>query len=90
MVEIFFGIIIRQAIRRDTFTSVPDLIGAIRAFIDPRGDVLIGLGAGPTPTRWLVRMERHDRPSLYRKRNGRTARPGMETRTADARSGRRP
>jgi transposase len=34
MVEIFFGIITRQAIRRGTFTSVPDLIGAIRAFID--------------------------------------------------------
>jgi transposase len=34
MVEIFFGIITRQAIRRSTFTSVPDLIGAIRTFID--------------------------------------------------------
>lgn len=34
LVEIFFGIITRQAIRRGTFTSVPDLIGAIRAFID--------------------------------------------------------
>jgi transposase len=34
MVEIFFGIITRQAIRRGTFTSVPDLTAAIRAFID--------------------------------------------------------
>ncbi|TDO42233.1 transposase [Paractinoplanes brasiliensis] len=34
MVEIFFGIITRQAIRRATFTSVADLIGAIRTFID--------------------------------------------------------
>ncbi len=34
MVEIFFGIITRQAIRRGTFTSVEDLIGAIEAFID--------------------------------------------------------
>jgi transposase len=34
MVEIFFGIITRQAIRRGTFTSVPDLIGAIGIFID--------------------------------------------------------
>ena len=34
MIEIFFGIITRQAIRRGTFTSVPDLIGAIRIFID--------------------------------------------------------
>ena len=32
--EIFFGIITRQGIRRGTFTSVPDLIGAIRIFID--------------------------------------------------------
>jgi transposase len=38
MVEIFFGIITRQAIRRGTFTSVPDLIGAIRAFIDAYND----------------------------------------------------
>jgi transposase len=34
MVEIFFGIITRQAIRRGTFTSVPDLIAAIGTFID--------------------------------------------------------
>ena len=34
MVEIFFGIITRQAIRRGTFTSVKDLIAAIGMFID--------------------------------------------------------
>jgi len=34
MVEIFFGVITRQAIRRGTFTSVKDLIGAIEIFID--------------------------------------------------------
>jgi transposase len=34
MVEIFFGIITRQAIRRGTFTSVKDLITAIGTFID--------------------------------------------------------
>jgi transposase len=34
LVEIFFGIITRQAIRRGTFTSVPDLISAIRTYID--------------------------------------------------------
>ena len=34
MVEIFFGIITRQAIRRGTFTSVDDLVAAIEAFID--------------------------------------------------------
>ena len=38
MVEIFFGIITRQAIRRGTFTSVPDLITAIRTFIDGWND----------------------------------------------------
>jgi hypothetical protein len=32
--EIFFGIITRQAIRRGSFTSVKDLITAIQAFID--------------------------------------------------------
>jgi transposase len=34
MVEIFFGIITRQAIRRGTFTSVTDLITKIGQFID--------------------------------------------------------
>jgi transposase len=34
MVEIFFGIITRQAIRRGTFCSVKDLTAAIGAFID--------------------------------------------------------
>jgi transposase len=34
MVEIFFGIITRQAIRRGSFASVKDLISAIETFID--------------------------------------------------------
>jgi transposase len=34
LVEVFFGIITRQAIRRGTFTSVKDLIAAISTFID--------------------------------------------------------
>jgi transposase len=34
LVEVFFSIITRQAIRRGTFTSVRDLVGAIRRFID--------------------------------------------------------
>ncbi len=34
MIEIFFGIITRQAIRRGTFTSVKDLTAAIGTFID--------------------------------------------------------
>ena len=38
MVEIFFGIITRQAIRRGTFNSVPDLIDAITQFIDGWND----------------------------------------------------
>jgi transposase len=38
MVEIFFGIITRQAIRRGTFRSVKDLTAAIGAFIDACND----------------------------------------------------
>ena len=38
MVEIFFGIITRQAIRRGTFTSVKGLITAIETFIDGWND----------------------------------------------------
>ena len=38
MVEIFFGIITRQAIRRGTFDSVGDLKAAIRRFIDSWND----------------------------------------------------
>ncbi len=38
MVEIFFGIITRQAIRRGSFTSVKDLITAISRFIDGWND----------------------------------------------------
>jgi transposase len=38
MVEIFFGIITRQAIRRGSFLNVQDLEDAIRAFIDAYND----------------------------------------------------
>jgi transposase len=38
MIEIFFGIITRQAIRRGSFTSVKDLIAAIETFIDGWND----------------------------------------------------
>jgi transposase len=38
MVEIFFGIITRQAIRRGTFRSVKDLTAAIGNFIDAYND----------------------------------------------------
>jgi hypothetical protein len=39
MVEIFFGIITGQAIRRGTFTSVGDLEDAIRDFIEAYNDL---------------------------------------------------
>ena len=38
MVEIFFGIITRQAIRRGSFASVPELTTAIGRFIDAYND----------------------------------------------------
>ncbi len=38
LVECFFSIITRQAIRRGTFTSVKDLIGAIETYIDAWND----------------------------------------------------
>ncbi len=38
MVEMFFGIITRQAIRRGSFTSVKDLIATVRRFIDGWND----------------------------------------------------
>ena len=38
MVEIFFGIITRQAIRRGTFTSVKELTAAIGTCIDAYND----------------------------------------------------
>ena len=38
LVEVFFGIITRHAIRRGTFTSVKDLIAAIETFIDAWND----------------------------------------------------
>ena len=38
LVEVFFGIITRQAIRRGTFTSVKDLIAAIETYIDGWND----------------------------------------------------
>ncbi len=38
MVEIFFGIITRQAIHRGSFNSVRDLVDTIRTFIDSYND----------------------------------------------------
>ena len=38
LVEVFFGIITRQAIRRGSFDNVKELVTAIRAFIDAYND----------------------------------------------------
>lgn len=38
LVEVFFGIITRQAIRRGSFDNVPQLVAAIRAFINGWND----------------------------------------------------
>jgi transposase len=59
MVEIFFGIITRQAIRRGTFTSVPDLIGAIRAFIDAYNDRCQPFAWTKTADQILAKANRH-------------------------------
>ena len=38
LVEVFFGVLTRQAIRRGTFTSVADLVTAIETYIDAWND----------------------------------------------------
>ena len=38
LVEVFFGMITRQATRRGSFDSVKELVGAIHAFIDGWND----------------------------------------------------
>ena len=52
MVEVFFGIITRQAIRRGSFTSVKDLITAIEAFIDGWNDRCTPSPGPRPPTRY--------------------------------------
>lgn len=51
LVGIFFRIISRQAIRRGSSTSVTDLTGAIRAFID-------GYNERCRPFRWAKTVDR--------------------------------
>ena len=51
LVEIFFGIITRQAIRRGRFTSVRELIEAITAFIDGWNERCEPSCGPKTPTR---------------------------------------
>ena len=58
MVEIFFGIITRQAIRRGTFTSVKDLIGAIGTFIDAWNERCEPFAWTKTPDQILTKATR--------------------------------
>lgn len=62
MAEIFFGIITRQAIRRGTFASVPDLIGAIRIFIDACNDRCQPFAWTKTADQILAKADRRPRP----------------------------
>jgi hypothetical protein len=52
MAEVFFSFITWQAIRRGSFTSVKDLIGAIEAFIDGWNDRCHPFTRTKTPTRY--------------------------------------
>ncbi len=64
MVEIFFGIITRQAIRRGTFHSVADLETAIGAYID-------GWNERAHPFTWTKNADEiisHAKPSPHRKK----------------------
>ncbi len=64
LVEVFFGIITRQAIRRGTFTSVPDLIGAIRIFIDAYNERCQPFAWTKTADQILVKADRSRVPAL--------------------------
>ncbi len=63
LVEVFFGIITRQAIRRGTFTSVRDLVGAIRRFIDGWNDRCHPFVWTKTPDEVLSHGQRRKRTS---------------------------
>ncbi|MGA9358825.1 MAG: IS630 family transposase [Mycobacterium sp.] len=58
MVEIFFGIITRQAIRRGTFTDVADLEVAIRDYIDAYNDRAKPFQWTKTPDELLAKIKR--------------------------------
>jgi hypothetical protein len=64
MVEIFFGIITRQAIRRGTFTSVKDLIGAIGIFIDAWNERCAPSSGPRPPTNIIPRSSRSKQTSI--------------------------
>jgi hypothetical protein len=75
MVEIFFGIITRQTIRRGTYTSVADLIGAIRAFIDSYNQRC-------EPFRWTKTADQIPTKPTVKRTQTRDTRP-LSIRTAD-------
>jgi hypothetical protein len=50
LVEVFFAIITRQAIRRGNFASVPDLIAAIHRFVNGWNQPSHPLCGSKTPT----------------------------------------
>jgi len=58
MIEIFFGIITRQAIRRGTFTSVKDLIAAIETYIDGWNERCQPFAWTKTPDQILTKAQR--------------------------------
>ena len=58
LVEVFFSIITRQAIRRGSFDSVPQLIAAIRTFIDAYNDRCQPFTWTKTPDQILARATR--------------------------------
>ena len=66
MVEIFFGIITRQAIRRGSFTSVDDLITAIGNFIDGWNDRCQPFTWTKTPDELIPRCRPGKRTSFTR------------------------
>jgi transposase len=66
MVEIFFGIITRQAIRRGSFTSVKDLITAIETFIDGWNERCHPFTWTKTPDQLLPRCRPGKRTSFTR------------------------
>ena len=57
MVEIFFGIITRQAIRRGTFRSVKDLTAAIGASSTPTTTAASHSPGPKTPTNSLAKIK---------------------------------
>jgi transposase len=58
LVEVFFGIITRQAIRRGAFTSVADLVQAIRVFIDAWNERCQPFSWTKTPQQILAKARR--------------------------------